>query len=1770
MVSLAGSPTRSSNNTLINRYLQNFEDPGALKASSPTKLNLNTPSKLNVNPVFKNLTNKDSTKEVDESDKENSPSSKVFPNKASFQRSSPLKSNIFLQNDSPNKIDSKVSTTKPDERKQDKKVEKNLPFKKVQEDAPVKRLESKISKKIDNKEESSSLISTPKKSITNTFNRNVTSSVKQNPFIVSDDAAPNATPRKGFFDVGKLTKDEVRYYEFLCRVGEIKKWMEQVIEEKLPSEVEICTGDCMRNGIYLAKMTQKINPDLVPKMFIGNNKLEFRHTQNINAFFSLVKHVGVPDSFRFELQDLYNKKNLPQVFETLHILISIINKKWPSETPKLTSLSGILSFKKEDLKKCQKAWPRLRDFKSLALNSDESPNNKQRLPKKSGLISDFNSYQDLHSELAEPAQIKSTLNSLSRHDTTVEIYEDEDEDDDETELLEEEVEEDDSEENEDLAEEYNDVENTKEEEEIDTQYEESLLPSSGVEETEFDNNSDLSLDDKSDTSISEHLAESSHVNDIQNTVVYKSTVPAEKHSLHRSPLRTDDKVTDISPIRHDPKYTNLDYSKENFNSKYTPMKYQDDDIEIPENYSPSYSPLSSASKRYSYRSPNISRYLVHDSDFYLKRSQERANELFKRKSMDYTPMSYRSHYSPRKSYASNTYSLKRQSELSDYSLRRYADREDIGPRVHVNSDEYSPRKKERMTEIEFLEQVVKTQALTRGVNLRFNINMQIRLSHLFERETIQLQSNIRGHLSRQKFNINSPMTISTEEHAGITLLQSIISASNIRKSLDKLKFNLMKNEQCLLQLQSHIRARSMRLKYKDELTRNEIATMPIIQLQGIIKGKQIRSSRNNNTLFDKSHINRVKQFQAIIRKNFVKSELESKLTPINRSIVNKVCKLQALIRGRKVLNQYNNTISKSRKYSRQASKLSALIKGQQTRKAQKLLKLKSEDNVEGFSKLQARVRGILVRYALDLVDDIIEHNALPQLQAVIKGKQQRKAHANRRQYFRRNERSVIVIQKHLRAYFQRSAYLDLITSPNPSLWSVRKFAHLLNGQGSIEEIQNELEKAQAGIDAENLRKEKLEEDIREQQDLGLVLDKFNLGKGALNDSIRINTSNSKYPGFDKLFYLLQVDCTYWKTLYSKDHGFVENNVYVTFSTVNQRMGNREKMYFIKFVGEIMYNEIMDATSIKTFFVGEYHFWQQLLKTFLQREYAESFSIFLPILDYMSDPRIEFISDPSSIFRNLHGTHPASRSIAIEDEQTKDKFIENLRNLWHVVEMVAEIFTKRIKTVPIEVRYICTKIFNHIADKNAGELDSLRAISKVLINTFVFEFLQNRSHYGYIDEEHHAMEEKITVVLHALVNVFSMKKFTGYYDPLNQYADEIRPLIDSVLFNSLINPDYEQHIECLVYTDMITESPSLEILSDKVIGITERFIENKAYFDEDDPIHDILKLCITDTKTAKAGRIILELNASCYRFLVSDDRTRKIYDQVKRAFVYMMQVEEVDTNLYDLAISQVLPQDEPNFVSLIENNPNMMDDPLLRKLESPLYFNLKKAALQMIHELEGMGTIKVSNSKFQNFLNDIANTVKNPSYGVTYVEEELQLTNNTFRKLVKHNSSLNTKFSKLQSSMNIAINKIEVKKQEPTSPGKSALGGLYKKVHHKGAPGAIEVKLSSRQLYEKGVLKAIKGERVGEHSVKVFGSSGPKFPDIIFKISTTDAMHFNIRVSDKRKGPLKKIHDQVDAFTFADLLKAQVGKKTKEWELFSGKVTLNTSNLLAFVVRNFVR
>lgn len=1405
------------------------------------------------------------------------------------------------------------------------------------------------------------------------------------------------SPKK--IDIVKLadySPEERKYYEFLCRVAEVKRWIESVIQETLPSEVALATSDVMRDGVFLAKVTNVINPSLAPSVFPAGDKLQFKHTQNINAFFSLVEHVGVPDSFRFELQDLYNKKDLPHVFETLYILVSIINKKWPGKTAEIQNLSGTVEFNKDDIRTCKRVWPRIKDFTTLGGTSSTIPSPaKRHSPRKEGLINDFTS----------PTRLENTPKK-------------------------------------------------------------TFIPPLTPKKEEFDE--------------------------------ITTTIASSNRKLFPEPK---------TPVNSDrtrlPTFSS--YGETPILSKTPELKY---------------SPLKSMS--FSYYSPSISKYLTFDTDFYLRRSQYRDNELGQYSTFKYSP------------------------------------------------SRYSPRRKEKMSEEEFLDCVVKIQGITKGVNIRYSLYLQNQLLNLFENDIDGLQARIRGNSSRSRHGTKSQRWKNIEKRVDFVSITALARAYVIRSKIDKSRIQIGRQENNILPLQKICKGAVVRRATHQLSSSIKANEQFMTSYQSYLRGALVRKTYVSKMLSVTGNLHFLVSIQSISRGILINRKFDSIKTILIRDGLDIITKFQAHSRGqfiRKNLEKYSSVLVKN-------FSMNPCIRGYLIRKSISLDHNNVSMEKASVTKLQSAIRGLLVRFTLDLVDDIIEYSNVDQFQAAIRGASIRRTLTASNSHYKNNLMKVVKIQSFIRMKLLRLAYNELMLYPNPSLWAVRKFIPLLNNKSSIEEFQDRVESYQASLDSENMRKSVLLKDIRNQFDLLAVLEKHNLARSESMQLTKIKTKipNSRFPGFEGLFYLLQVEPSYWKLMASKEKDFTVRNIYSTFTTTNKKMGPRERKLYAKLISELVQQDIQQINGIGEYLSHRTPVWGYLLDEFIDKECGSAFELFIPLLKFIGDKDKHFESDPYVIYEEIYHKAPPSHVQPIEDAKVKETFILNLRNIWHGVEMVAEIFSRKTSNIPVEIRFLGTKILCYFSDRNVDEARSLSAVAKLLIENFVAHFLGNFSSFGFDQYSDNTIQKKIGVLLEAIKVVFYQTQFTGYLQPLNQYCEEINPHIRNLMYNLLVEVDYEQEGYSTIYNDMISTSPVLELLASKVAEISEKFLEFIDEFSEGDPIRDVLNGLDFKIMSKNSGRITLELDSSAYRFLVGDDRLRRVYDQVKRAFIFMIQVEDVDTNLYDLSISSVLPEDEPAFAKLLMRNPKVQNDPLIKKLEPKSYFALKNVTLRNIQELTNANIISVKDSKLQNFLNDIANTIKNPDYALHFIQKEVDMTADTLKEIELVNKKLDNDLKNMKSTVTSIIFELQ-KSSDFTPHHKGAFGNLksaYKKVQHKDSRElqGLKYKWTARQLYEKGVLKSIKGENMGKHSVKVFGSSGPKFPDIVFKISTTDGSRFGIQLSDKRKGSEHKHSETTDFFEFKNLLLKQVSHSNNKLVLLNNKVEINSGELLKLVATAF--
>lgn len=144
-------------------------------------------------------------------------------------------------------------------------------------------------------------------------------------------------------------------YEYLCHIGEAKEWIEDIMHKSIPPIVEL--EEALRDGVTLAEVVEALNPTKRFRIF-RHHRLQYRHSDNIAIFFRYLDEVELPDLFRFELIDLYEKKNIPKVIYCIHALSWLLYRKGIVDF-RIGNLVGQLEFEHHELEAMQKGLDKL-------------------------------------------------------------------------------------------------------------------------------------------------------------------------------------------------------------------------------------------------------------------------------------------------------------------------------------------------------------------------------------------------------------------------------------------------------------------------------------------------------------------------------------------------------------------------------------------------------------------------------------------------------------------------------------------------------------------------------------------------------------------------------------------------------------------------------------------------------------------------------------------------------------------------------------------------------------------------------------------------------------------------------------------------------------------------------------------------------------------------------------------------------------------------------------------------------------------------------------------------------------------------------------------------------------------------------------------------------------------------------------------------------------------------------------------------------------------
>ncbi|KAF2276614.1 ras GTPase activating protein-like protein [Westerdykella ornata] len=161
-------------------------------------------------------------------------------------------------------------------------------------------------------------------------------------------------------------------YEYLCHIGEAKEWIEDIINKDIPPIVEL--EEALRDGVTLAEIVEAIKGQ--PLRIFRAPKLQYRHSNNYAHFFQFLAEVDLPELFRFELVDLYEKKNVPKVIYCIHALSWLLFRKGMVDF-RIGNLVGKLHFEDHELEAMQKgldnAGVSMPNFSSMQANFAVEP-----------------------------------------------------------------------------------------------------------------------------------------------------------------------------------------------------------------------------------------------------------------------------------------------------------------------------------------------------------------------------------------------------------------------------------------------------------------------------------------------------------------------------------------------------------------------------------------------------------------------------------------------------------------------------------------------------------------------------------------------------------------------------------------------------------------------------------------------------------------------------------------------------------------------------------------------------------------------------------------------------------------------------------------------------------------------------------------------------------------------------------------------------------------------------------------------------------------------------------------------------------------------------------------------------------------------------------------------------------------------------------------------------------------------------------------------------
>lgn len=1159
---------------------------------------------------------------------------------------------------------------------------------------------------------------------------------------------------------------------------------------------------------------------------------------------------------------------------------------------------------------------------------------------------------------------------------------------------------------------------------------------------------------------------------------------------------------------------------------------------------------------------------------------------------------------------------------------------------------------------ELVPQIVKVQALGAGAVFRYRMFVDRILLRLYGDEFTQFASVIRGNLARRKTvhrhrdellcyqrQIVGLQTAGRAQLARrrcrvdfsaletpMVRFQAAVRAATIRVQIASTQRALLRARTCTQTLQAAARSNLVRRKAAVVLPEKDRIEPLVIAFQAVARRVLQARGANSRVVAKMAGSGGVVQLQALVRGQRMRAETARKLRAA-ANCARSVRELQSIGRGGIARTCLCNTILVNLLYEDGAmNRLLAKARANSVRAdvANKKKVLRAVERT-GIVPLQSRFRGILARFGREanLGDVYGSVHSIIGLQAVARAAISRRRVVQMHQYYRARTAQVVRAQAIIRSRCTQNAYKQLLSTKNPPLAVIKRFAHLLtdNDRDYQEEMQLSaikdliIEKSRANedlelqiehfdiklgllernkISVEEFRKHKVKTDVPK---LAAALDRLN------------RLARDRIDVYQSLFYFLQTKPVYLVRLYgclnvaAKELDFyhdLQRLVLLIFPIKSLSVGQhlREEFFFVRFVCELMAhdvrtlcNNISDLTKSQACFWIEYflyfnnHTYQRMhLKLVMARVVSH----------VIENDDLLFESDPAEIYDQLvekeyriHGHMERPKGLlaqaAIKDPEVSAVFVENLMSLREHASDVLNVLQKALPKVPLHIKLICRQGYrlSQLQFPEKTDNQHLAVAGVIFVKHYVLAIFQSPENYGFLvkDPFNPALHNtkaaaNLRHLSRVMLQVFSMKPFSdNFLKPLNDYvassAETTRTMIQKLVSVGDIDSEYGLSD----YDDIVTrERPHLAMkLSDMILveKMVQKHLDAMAPSADDQlyglctKLEGMVNSADDFVALTELGVVNLSLNPTSKEDLIADTKSQQLLTQAKRCVLYIIRIQD-GRDLLELLVSAITPAHEALFREIVSAEKKEAMESSSNEKKRPYYkTSLGNLSETTYHELKKMALENLLQLEFMGLL-----TRKNGFQ---------ELLNRIAVDIKTKDTQRNGRRSQLDIAIKTSL-KLEEKEHFLTSQLADynrhidkVLGDLQLKPKDRRFLNVIPI-FSKQYFYQRQLKKHNRLPRFGSYKY-----SAKKLMDQEVLLNMTGVVNQKYASSSKldfmfschevgkfvveaASGPVN-IPGASHTITLDELLNLQYENR-HTLEVFDGMVVFNTENFAAFIFRKF--